>query len=43
LADHAARALRRGMKSLSGTNDQGTHADILAVFDKYLEKASTVT
>ena len=39
LADHAARTLRQGVKSLSGTNDQGTHGDVLAVFDRYLEKA----
>jgi hypothetical protein len=37
LADHAARALRKGVTSLSGTNDQGTHADVLAVFDGYLK------
>ena len=36
LGDHAARALRDNGKSLSGGNDQGTHADMLAVFDKYL-------
>ena len=40
LADHAARALRQGVTSLSGTNDQGTHAEVLAVFDRYLEKVS---
>ncbi len=37
LADHAARTLRHGVASLSGTNDQGTHADVLAVFYKYLK------
>jgi hypothetical protein len=38
LADHAARALRNGVTSLSGTNDKGTHADVLAVFDTYLKQ-----
>ncbi|HZT48410.1 MAG TPA: hypothetical protein VFA64_10585 [Hyphomicrobiaceae bacterium] len=36
LADHAARALRNGTRSLSGTNDSGTHADVMAIFDAYL-------
>jgi len=40
LADHAARTLRQGMKSLSGTNDQGTHAVVIAVFDRYLGRVS---
>jgi hypothetical protein len=38
LADHAARALRNGTSSLSGTNDNGTHDDVMAIFDGYLAK-----
>jgi hypothetical protein len=38
LADHAARALRAGVTSLSGTNDSGTHGDVLAIFDTYLKQ-----
>jgi hypothetical protein len=40
LADHAARALRNGLTSLSETNDCGSHADVLAVFDTYLKQRS---
>ena len=38
LADRAAAALRRGVPSLSRANDRGTHADVLALFDKYLQQ-----
>ena len=38
LADHAAAALRDGATSLSGVNDRGTHAEVLALFDAYLQK-----
>ncbi|MGE0850240.1 MAG: hypothetical protein AB7O44_11560 [Hyphomicrobiaceae bacterium] len=38
LADHAARTLRNGATSLSGTNDRGTHNDVLAIFDSYLKQ-----
>jgi len=34
----AARALRKGATSLSGTNDRGTHDDVLAIFDSYLKQ-----
>ena len=37
LADHAARALRSMTPSLSRLNDRGTHADVLALIDSYLE------
>jgi hypothetical protein len=37
LADHAARALRGTAASISRLNDNGTHADILALIDRYLE------
>lgn len=39
LADHAARALRNGVTSLSEANDRGTHDDVLTVFDAYLKQA----
>lgn len=38
LADHAAAALRDGVRSLSGVNDRGTHTEVLALFEKYLQK-----
>jgi hypothetical protein len=38
LADHAAAALRDGVPSLSGVNDRGTHGEVLALFDNYLQK-----
>ena len=38
LVDRAAAALRRGIPSLSRVNDHGTHADVLAVLDKYLQQ-----
>ena len=38
LADRAARTLRKGTGSLSGTNDRGNHADVLAVFDACLRQ-----
>ena len=38
LADHAAGALREAGTSLSRVNDHGTHADVLALFDKYLKR-----
>ena len=40
LADHAAAALRRGVTSLSRINDHGTHAEVLALFDKDLTKVA---
>ena len=40
LADHAAAALRRGVASLSRTNDGGTHAEVLALFDNYLRNSA---
>ena len=40
LADRAAAALRRGVPSLSGVNDRGMHADVLAVLDKYLQQVA---
>jgi hypothetical protein len=41
LADHAASALRGKGTSLSGTNDRGRHADVLALMDKYLSAAGS--
>ena len=41
LADHAARALRSRTPSLSRLNDRGTHADVLALMDGYLEARAT--
>jgi hypothetical protein len=41
LADHAARALRSITPSLSRLNDRGTHADVLALIDAYLEASAT--
>jgi hypothetical protein len=41
LADHAARALRSLTPSLSRLNDRGTHADVLALIDGYLETSAT--
>jgi hypothetical protein len=38
LADHVAVALRHEVASLSGANDHGTHAEVLALFDNYLKK-----
>lgn len=38
LADHAARALRNGLISLSDTNDRGTHDDVIGIFDAYLKQ-----
>jgi hypothetical protein len=40
LADHAARALRSMTPSLSRLNDRGTHADVLALIDSYLETSA---
>lgn len=40
LADHAARALRSLTPSLSRLNDRGTHADVLALLDGYLEASA---
>ena len=40
LADHAARALRGRTPSLSRLNDRGTHADVLALIDGYLETSA---
>ena len=41
LADHAARALRSMTPSLSRLNDRGTHDDVLALMDGYLETSAT--
>jgi hypothetical protein len=38
LTDHAAAALRDGETSLSDVNDHGTHVEVLALIDKYLNK-----
>jgi hypothetical protein len=40
LADHAARALRGRTASISRLNDNGTHADMLALIDGYLETSA---
>ena len=40
LADHAARALRGTTPSISRLNDHGTHADMLALIDSYLETSA---
>jgi hypothetical protein len=37
LADRAAAALREPGSSLSRINDTGTHEDVLAIFDIYLD------
>jgi hypothetical protein len=38
LADRAAAAMREPGGSLSRVNDNGTHADVLALFDRHLER-----
>ena len=38
LADQAAAALREAGVSLSRVNDHGTHADVLAIFDRHLKQ-----
>jgi hypothetical protein len=40
LADTAARALRGTTPSISRLNDSGTHADVLALIDRYLETSA---
>jgi hypothetical protein len=41
LADGAARALRGTTPSISRLNDSGTHADVLALIDSYLNTSAT--
>jgi hypothetical protein len=40
LADHSAQALRGSTPSISRLNDSGTHADVLALIDAYLEASA---
>ena len=41
LADGAARALRGTTPSISRLNDSGTHADVLALIDSYLDTSAS--
>ena len=41
LADGAARALRGATPSISRLNDGGSHGDVLALIDRYLETNAT--
>jgi len=41
LADGAARALRATTPSISRLNDSGTHADVLALIDRYLDASAS--
>jgi hypothetical protein len=41
LADGAARALRATTPSISRLNDRGTHADVLALIDRYLDTSAS--
>jgi len=41
VAGLAARALRAATPSISRLNDSGTHADMLALIDGYLEQSAT--
>ena len=41
LADGAARALRGTTPSISRLNDSGTHADVLALIDGYLDTSAS--
>jgi hypothetical protein len=41
LADGAARALRGTTPSISRLNDSGTHADVLALIDHYLNATAS--
>ena len=40
LADRAAAAMREPGGSLSRVNDHGTHADVLAIFDRHLIRSA---
>jgi hypothetical protein len=41
LTDGAARALRGTLPSLSRLNDRGSHGDVLALIDRYLETSAS--